>query len=99
MGHAALKGLAILIGQAIGGCMEALDDALGIVEALQSMADRGTGGDGVGALLIEVGLGIGHNEMLGSQQQQGGELLVLMADAGGEAEIAQNGTAEHIATG
>ena len=37
MGHAALKGLAILIGQAIGGCMEALDDALAMTRRREAL--------------------------------------------------------------
>jgi len=62
-------------------------------------ADVGVGGDRLGALAVVVGLCIGGADAVGPEQQLRRELLVLVVDAGREAQLAQNGPAEQVAAG
>ena len=57
------------------------------------------GNDGALATLVEICTSIGDEDTLCAEQQLGGELFVLMPDAGGEAQVAQDGTSEEIAAG
>ena len=58
---------------------------LGIVKALQALADASTGLDGVLAVTIEIGAGIGGEHALCTNHELGGKLLVFVEDAWREA--------------
>ena len=97
--HASLQSCAAVDGLTVCDGAEAADDAAGVLQSLQALADGLAVDDGVWALAIVVGLRIGESDRLSPQQQLRGELLVLVVDARSEAQVAKDAAAEEIATG
>ena len=99
LGDTPLEGCTVVRGQTVCEGAESEDDATGVFEALNQMALGGDGGDGILALPIKIGLGIGDDECLCPQKQLWGELLILVKDACGETEIAQDAAMEKVTAG
>ena len=94
-----MQGCTFVGRQAIGLDIEAADDGPRVDQLLQLVADVGVGDDGIFALTVVIGLGVGNADGIGSKQQEGCKLLVFVEDAGGEAQVAQRGALEEIAAG
>lgn len=99
LGGASLQSLTIAGGHTIGHLSETEDDLTGIVKSLQTLTDTVVSEDGILALAIEIGSGIGGEDTLGTDHQLRGKLLVFMENAWCKAQLAQNGRAEDITTG
>ena len=97
LGHAAMQGVSLFGGQGVGEMVEIEDDVLAVVEPFDERTGGSAVGDGILALAVVVGAGVGGIYFVGTQDELWGELLVLaLFDALGESQVDQRFLAEDV---
>ena len=95
--HTTAQRHALTFGNGGRGLLQAVDDVSHVLKALPRVGFVGLMGDRLFTLAVVVGVGLGEVELVGLEQKQGCELLVLVVDAWGEAQVVEHEPSEQIA--